>query len=468
LSTSAPPRILVLDRTNELAVRLRHHVVVSGAVVKACPDLARAEAHLAGGHWDVLVVGPSLMHRAGLRRLAALHQRYPWVASVLALHERPRADLAEILRIGASDLLPLHAPDDELCAALLRAAGLTRARLGMMAGGPTRRSQGRVVMVASASGGCGKTFLATNAAEYLARNTNQPVVLFDLDLQFGEASIALRLRPETTIIDALAAEAEGYNLEEVLDDFLLRHPDGFKILAAPRQPAEADSVTPGDVARILDVLKARGAWVVIDTHEGLSDLFRAALEATDHVVAVATNDRPSLVNLGRYLGILEQLGMGPGNVSVVLNKTESGTDLSAEHVAIPYSRDVSRSINVGVPLLVGQPKSKISALLTTALSAVLSQSRTPQPQPVSSAAATVTVTVTGTVTDPPEPVAVIGAELVALTAVEPAVEAVEIDLTDDLPAHFHLAEFPPCRGRGPPCRISPRSYPSLVPALIIK
>ena len=199
------------------------------------------------------------MHRAGLRRLGSLHQRYPWVAIVLALHERPRADLAEIVQVGADDLVPLHADDDELRRTLSRAARITRGRLGVMAHGPAGAGRGRIVMVSSASGGCGKTFLATNAAEFLARTTGQPVVLLDLDLQFGEVSTALRLRPDVTITDALAAEAEGYDLEEILDEYLLAHPDGFKVLAAPRLPAEADSVTPGDITRILDVLRARRA-----------------------------------------------------------------------------------------------------------------------------------------------------------------------------------------------------------------
>ena len=307
------------------------------------------------------------MHRAGLRRLGSIHERFPWIAIVLALQERPRADLAEIIQVGAGDLIPLHADDEELRRTLARAARITRGRLGVVAHGPAGAGRGRIVMVSSASGGCGKTFLATNAAEFLARTTDQPVVLVDLDLQFGEVSTALRLRPDYTITDALAAEAEGYDLEEILDEYLLPHPDGFKVLAAPRLPGEADSVTPGDITRILDVLRARRAWVVIDTHEGLSDLFVAALEATDHVFAVATPDRPSLVNLGRFLGALEGLGMAAANISVVLNKAEDDTGLDpVDMVAqlgrrfeaiVPYSRDVSLSVNVGVPLIVGKPKS---------------------------------------------------------------------------------------------------------------
>ena len=471
LLSSAEPRILVLDRNGELAARIRHNAVGPRATVKACADPARAETLLSGVAWDVLVAGPSVMHRAGLRRLSSIHERFPWISIVLALQERPRADLAEIVQVGADDLVPLHADDDELRRTLSRAIRITRTRLGVMVHGPSGAGRGRIVMISSASGGCGKTFLATNAAEYLARTTDEPVVLLDLDLQFGEASTALRLRPSYTITDALAAEAEGYELEEILDEYLLPHPDGFKVLAAPRLPAEADSVTPGDITRILDVLRARRAWVVIDTHEGLSDLFVAALEAADHVFAVATPDRPSLVNLGRFLGALERLGMAGANISVVLNKMEADNGLDAADMAaqlgrrfeavVPYSRDVSRSVNVGVPLIAGKPKSVIANLLTKALSAALPGNRPVEPlaAPASVAPPVAPPLVT------PDPPCVVNS---AIPAEEGPVEeaSVEADLTESpaapCPARVrarplsrcrHSAErtLPcPSRGRGPP------------------
>jgi pilus assembly protein CpaE len=466
------PRVLVLERTGDLAARIRHNAVDGRAQVRSCPDAVRADSHLAAGHWDVIVAGPSLMHRGGLRRLASLHRRYPWVAIVLALHERPRADLAEIVQVGADDLVPLHEDDTELRHAIARAARITRGRLHAAAGGSRSSARGRTVMVSSASGGCGKTFLATNAAGFLARSTGQPVVLVDLDLQFGEVSTALRLRPEVTITDALAAEADGHDLDEILDDYLLDHPDGFKVLAAPRHPAEADSVTPGDIARVLDALRVRGAWIVVDTHEGLSDLSVAALDVTDHVFAVATPDRPSLVNLGRYLAAVERLGMAGANISVVINKADEdsgfGADEIAEHLGracdaiLPYSREASRSLNVGIPLLVGKPKSPLAKQLVTALATVLPENRpiaAPRVAPAVAPART------------HEPVAV---PLAPQAAPVPDVAGpetdgpVEIDLSE-APARRCPTTFParpvsrcrqsvdqradaPCRGRAPPRR----------------
>jgi pilus assembly protein CpaE len=453
------PRVLVVDRTGELAARIRHNAVGPRALVKACPDTARAGHQLATGHWDVVVAGPSLMDHGGLRRLASLHQRHPRVSVVLALHERPRADLAEIVRVGACDLVPLHTDDADLRETLARAARLTRARLGLAAHPGAGR--GRVVMVASASGGCGKTFVATNAATFLARATGGPVVLLDLDLQFGEVSTALRLRPEVTITDALAAEATGADLNDILDEYLLPHPDGFKVLAAPRRPAEADSVTAGDVTRLLDVLRARRAWVVVDSHEGLSDVSAAALEATDHAFVVATPDRPSLLNLGRFLTALERAGMAADSVSVVLNKAESGTgfepqDMAAElgrgfDAVVPYSRDVLRSINVGVPVIAGRPKSTIARRLARALSAVLPGTPKagpagPAPAPVVAIAVATPVAVAAPSPDPSPAV------------VEPP--AAEAPLPDDGPVEIDLSSPRPCRAAGPArrtgrCRRSP-------------
>ena len=403
-----PPRVLVLDREADLAARLRQHVASPDAIVKRCADVTRADRVLAESHWDVVVAGPSLMHRTGLRRLGSLHRRHPWAALVLATRERPSVDLTEIIQVGADDLAPLHLDNDEIRRTLERAVRISRRRLGP----GSSVDQGRVVMVSSASGGCGKTFLATNAAQFLTRHTDQPVVLFDLDLQFGEVSTALRLRPDLTICDALAAEAEGHNLDEIIEDYLLPHPDGFKILAAPRLPAEADSVMPGDITRLLEALRVRGAWVVVDTHEGLSDLCAPVLDVVDHVFAIATPDRPSLVNMARFVGALERLGVNPGLISVVLNKLDSdcefdpiemGADLGLQFAAIiPYSRDVARSLNVGVPLITGKPKSQVSALLTAALASALPGSPTTRTRSTGPVTEPTPVPSPGTATEPPE------------------------------------------------------------------
>src|SRR5207248_10927234 len=84
---------------------------------------------------------------------------------------------------------------------------------------PQVPTQAKVFTVSSATGGSRKTFMATNMALFLARHTGKRVVLVDLDLQFGEVSTALRLRPNYTIYDALHRDGASQDDDRADFDF---------------------------------------------------------------------------------------------------------------------------------------------------------------------------------------------------------------------------------------------------------
>ncbi len=129
------------------------------------------------------------------------------------------------------DLLQLPVDDRELADSLTR--GLTMARHAVPAGpaaeqhgtagglgapAPEADGPGRVFTISSATGGCGKTFFATNLAHFLARYTGKRVCIVDLDLQFGEVVTVLRLRPRFTIFDVLQrddADADALTVSAV-------------------------------------------------------------------------------------------------------------------------------------------------------------------------------------------------------------------------------------------------------------
>ncbi|MGH9000820.1 MAG: AAA family ATPase, partial [Acidimicrobiia bacterium] len=304
------PKILVLERSVELAEQVSEAVTDIDPVPEVVAwnrigSVGEVLAHR--GPFTVLVAGPSLASRSGLRRLAALHEDLPATSIVLTFSDRPDASLRDIIQTGADDVLRLPMGVSELTFALERAIAIGGRRLAPVpaagaAPAPTeaaaRAGLARVFTVSSATGGCGKTFYATNMAMYLARHTGQKVVLVDLDLQFGEVSTALRLRPDYTIHDALRRDDDGGEMEfaEHLDEFLVRHESGFFVLAAPKDPAEADRVTPTDVTRILEVLRQQADYVVVDTPAALTEVVLAAFDLSEHLVTLATVDLPSVRN----------------------------------------------------------------------------------------------------------------------------------------------------------------------------
>ncbi len=388
------PKILVLDRNTALAeqvqgiadeLRPRPEVSVCERV-GSVGDVLTDE-----GPFDVLIAGPSLGTRAGLARLQIIHDELPGMAIVLAFSRRPDASLRDIVRSGSIDLLQLPVDDGELVESVERAVELARklekpvataqapaaAPLPAMAGGP-----GRVFTISSATGGCGKTFYATNLAYFLSRHTQLRACIVDLDLQFGEVSTALRLRPRYTIFDALQREdTDEADLQAHIEEYLVTHETGIHVLAAPKEPSEADRINPPDVTRIVEALRNRFDFVIVDTPPALTEIVLAAFDLSDLLYVMATLDLPSVRNMGVFLSTLERLRIPTENIRLVLNKAESDVGIDIDQVTklfpqgfesvLPYAKEVSRSINLGMPVMAASPNAQISKRMAAAMSTLL-------------------------------------------------------------------------------------------------
>jgi len=388
------PKILVLDRSAALADQVRAAVtdlvplpdVVSCTRVGAVAEVLEQE-----GPFHVLVGGPSLATRSGLARLEAVRHEVPAMSIVVAFSKRPEASLQEIVRAGAVDVVQLPAEDAQLAEILQRALDL-RWRLdgsGVVAAAPpapapvaSQAALGKVFTVCSATGGCGKTFYATNMAYYLAHHSGKRVCIVDLDLQFGEISTALRLRPQYTIHDLLMRDdTNDEDLRTHLGEYLVTHETGVHVLAAPKDPAEADHITPPDVTRVLDAVRRQFDYVVVDTPAQLSEAVLAAFDQSEVLFGMVTLDLPSVRNMSVFLNTLEKLKIPADDVRIILNKEESdvGIDIGAIEKlfpqrftsTLPYAKEVSRSINLGVPVMASSPNSEVSRRMASGLAKVL-------------------------------------------------------------------------------------------------
>jgi pilus assembly protein CpaE len=392
---AAAPKILVLDRSETLAEQLR----VALADVSPKPEIVPcsrvgsvAEVLEGEGPFDVLVAGPSLGTRSGLARLRLIREELPAMSLVLAFSRRPDASLRDIVRTGAVDLLQLPIDDKELAEAVERgldlagnvpaAAAVPATAAAAAAAVPTAGGPATMYTIASATGGCGKTFYATNLAYFLTRFTQRRVCIVDLDLQFGEVSTALRLRPKYTIFDALQREdTDEADLRAHIEEYCVQHETGISVLAAPREPSEADRISPPDVTRILEAVRNAFDYVIVDTPPQLAETVLAAFDLSDMLYVMCTLDLPSVRNMSVFLGTLERLKVPTDNVRLVLNKAESDVGIDIEQVTklfpqgfesvLPYAKEVSRSINLGMPVMAASPTAEISSLMAAGMKLVL-------------------------------------------------------------------------------------------------
>ena len=386
-------RILVLNRNDGLADEVRSAMegVRPPVSVDSCHDgTAIADVLRSDGPYDVLLVGPSMGNRTMVARLEAVHNERPAMSIILTFLRRPTVTLREIVRSGACDLLQVPVEEKELQESLQRAIELagklhTAAPASAMAGGLSLtgdRSIGRVFTTSSATGGCGKTFLATNLAYFLARYTGQRTCIIDLDLQFGEVTTALRLRPKYTISDALQRdETDDDDLRAHIEEYLVQHETGFWVLPAPKEPAEADHISSPDVTRIIEAVRSQFDYVIVDTPAALTEIVLAAFDLSDVLFTMATLDLPSIRNMGVFLNQLERLKIPADNIQLILNKAETNVGIDVDQVTrlfpkqfaavLPYAKEVSRSINVGMPVMASAPNAPVSRLMTSGLAILL-------------------------------------------------------------------------------------------------
>lgn len=313
------------------------------------------------GHPEVLLLGPGFAMDDVLRLATVFDVQYPEVSLILVGDLEPNV-VVHAMRSGIRDILSPTADPDQIRLVVDRAcqAYAARARTFQPAP-PTSREKGLVIGVFSPKGGVGKTTVATNLAIGLGKLAPAGVVIVDLDLQFGDVASGLYLNPEHTILDAVSASASLDPL--VLKAFLTVHPSGIYALCAPRNPADADLVSPDQVAHLLDQLAMTFQFVVVDTAPGLPELGLTAMEACTDVVWVTGMDIPSVRGLRSGLDVLNQLNILPADRHVVLNSADARTGLSVADIeatigapvdiSVPRSKAVAFSTNSGVPVIHG-------------------------------------------------------------------------------------------------------------------
>jgi pilus assembly protein CpaE len=383
------PKILVLEKDESLADQVRgvaaelrpRPEVVACDRATAVEDAANTD-----GPFDVLIAGPSMSSKNGLSALQALHDEAPTTSLVLAFAKRPDATLREIIRTGAMDLLQLPVADRNLHDAVERAIALSRSGSAESAAVASTvepaSGLGTVFTVSSATGGCGKTFYATNLAYYLHQYTGKRTCIVDLDLQFGEVSTALRLRPRFTISDALSREdIDDVDMAAHIDEYVVAHDSGVMVLPAPKDPSDADRIHPTDVQRIIEAARKRFDYVVVDTPAALTEIVLAAFDMSNQLYVMATLDLPSVRHMGVFLNTLEKLKIPSDNVKLILNKAESDVGLDVDQVTrlfpqgftsvLPYAKEVTKSVNVGTPVLAFAPTSDVSRRMAAGMSPLL-------------------------------------------------------------------------------------------------
>ncbi len=378
-------RVLIVDDIAETRENIRKllqfesDVVVVGAARTGIEAIEMARET----EPDVVIMDINMPDMDGITATEGLVRDVPF-AQIVMLSVNNDADyVRRAMRAGARDFIAKPPSADELISTIRtlsvfaheQKVKLSQSLPSVVAQGPggghtgSLRPEGKIMVVYSAKGGVGCSMLATNIAVGLD-TADTPTVLVDAALQFGDVAVSLNLQAKNSFID-LASRAEELDAEFV-DEVLLRHNTGLRVLAAPPRPEVADEVTAGQVRNVIQFLKQNFAYVVVDTSSNMDDITLAVLDVADLLITIATPEIPSIKDTRLLFDLLGVLEFPKERIFFVLNKTDKRSGISSDAVSenlkctvdaeIPLDeRAITTSINRGSPLLLsdkGQPAAK--------------------------------------------------------------------------------------------------------------
>lgn len=224
-----------------------------------------------------------------------------------------------------------------------------------------------VVSVIGASGGVGKTTIATNLAASFAE-FGLKTCLVDFSLQFGDVAMFTNIAPNFTVYDMLLNKLD---LTPNLNLFIEHVNPNLFVLPAPVLPEQADYITRSMVSKLIQNLSTSFDVLVFDTPSVVNDLCLELYKLSKQIVMVTTKDLAAIKNTKLQLDILDKLSL-TDKIKLVLNKFDSPKFIvSNEDVkkmlnvdvltTIPHTNTVTvNSINMGVPFIYSYPKEPIS------------------------------------------------------------------------------------------------------------
>jgi pilus assembly protein CpaE len=234
---------------------------------------------------------------------------------------------------------------------------------------------GHVITIYSPKGGAGCTTLATNLAVSL-NNEDTSVILVDGNLQFGDVAVFLNEQGKFSVAD-LAPRADELD-PDIVDNVTIKHSQsGVRILAAPNKPEQGDNVTGEQFSKVLRYLRNIYSYVIVDTTSALNNITVGAIDSSDLLILLTTQDIPSIKSSRLFLDVIDALGYDRKRIVFVMNKFDKRIGITPEKVSenlkqevaavVPFEERVIVSVNRGIPfLLVDKSRPLSRAILSLA------------------------------------------------------------------------------------------------------
>ena len=291
-------------------------------------------------------------------------RKYPLTSIFMTCEDKDPDLILEAMHAGVDDYLVKPFRKEELAGAIQK---ITRKVVSVPHAAAA--TGGKIIAVLGSKGGYGKTTVAVNLAASMAGVEKRPVMIVDLDLEGGDVSTFMNIRPSYTIADVArnVSRLDANYLKGVMN----RHESGVYVLAEPKTVAAVEEITAPKIKEILNLLKGMGGYVIVDGGYSFDERYLAVMDMADMIILVGVLTVPAIHNIQKSLGVFRDLGYGKDKVKLLINRQGSNEDIKVDYAEdtlnypatwlIPNDyQTVVTSINRGIPISSIAPRSHIN------------------------------------------------------------------------------------------------------------
>lgn len=230
--------------------------------------------------------------------------------------------IIKALRVGAKEFLPKPVLKEDLIRVLSRVASLVEG---------DSNSQSKIITIYSNKGGIGKTSIAVNLAEELARVTKVKTALIDLNLQLGDVSTFLNLNPAFDV---------NYVIRNMLDkdeDLFIKAFEKYKdtslyVLSDPSYIEQSESITPQQITELFKALKKVFPYIVVDMSANIDANSLKILDCSDWIIFTTIVNIPAIRNVQRCLNLFRSRRYPKDKVKIIVNRYMDNDDIKIEDI----------------------------------------------------------------------------------------------------------------------------------------
>jgi pilus assembly protein CpaE len=327
---------------------------------------------------DVILMDINMPDMDGITATTEITSRLPSVGVIMMSVQDEPDMLRRAMLAGAREFLAKPFSLEELITAVRHVSRLAqqsqRPVVSVSTNGTAPRApetgMGKVIAVVGNKGGVGRSVIATNVAMAIRQLTNKQVALVDASLSFGDVGVMMNVAKSKTFSDITV---QPHLLDrELLEDILVTHSSGIRLLLAPSTPQESETVSVEHIRAAVSILSKTVDYVVIDTRPGFDDTMLALMDQSDTLLVVLAMEMTTIKDTRQFLEIAELLGYPDEKILLVLNRFNNFSGIPVGDIAENLKREIEykipddpasvlRSVNEGSPLVSNQPDNRFSA-----------------------------------------------------------------------------------------------------------